>query len=1107
MAWPTDLGVRFLTASYVKASALKQFVFTETIRVHHLGRSPHHPNILHDQERPTMFNAITQWVLSRRSATILIASLVFVIGLYGTTQLQEELLPNFSFPYLVVTAVDPGASSQVVADQVSQPIEAAASQLSGVQQINSTSLQGFSVVLVQFNFGVNTDTLQQQLNTKIAAAQLPTSATGATVQTTITQLNANTAPILYVTVEGKNGQTSAQLAQWADQTASPALSTVSDIGNVQVVGDTTQQMIIALNSSALTAHGLSVSDITTSLRSQGISFPAGTADIAGQLVPVRVATTLPNAQSLGDLLIASPTGGKPVRLADVATLSNAQVYPNGSAQVNGTSGVLLNIYKSQAGNTVKASDGVLSAITKLNHDNPDYHLTPIYDQAQQIRDSINGVVREGILGAILAIVVIFLFLRSLRSTLVTGISIPLSIVTALALLWWQGISLNTLTLGALAIAVGRVVDDAIVVLENIYRHAQAGEPIRDAVRSGTREVATAITTSTITTVCVFLPLGFTGGIVGQLFLPFALTVTFALLASLVVALTIVPVFASFFIKVPTVPTANGTRAVLVAPENTVLQRAYTPILRWGLRHRWGTLGIAFGLLLLTFAGAGAANIPVGFLPSGNATLLQGTLAVPQGADPRLTTGAIQGMEGVLATYKSQGKVALYEITTTGNSALDLTRQALGGGNTTATLLITLPAHVDGAMIAKDLQRDLQPAAPPGGTIAVSVASSFGMGGNTLSYVVNGPNAAAVKIGSDAVLNALQPLKNIAHLKSDVSSVTPQIVVIPDPTKNPLANSALIGQELSALLQGQSTGTLTFGDGSQAQILVAVPGLGSGDITGYIAQIQQLPLAPGITVGDVATVQQIAGVTQVTRINQSLAATITADITTDNTGQVTQDAANALNGLSLPAGVTVTQAGIGQQQAQAFGGLAIAILAAIALVYLVMVIAFGSLREPFAILFSLPLAFIGGIAALIITHHQLNLSSIMGFLMLIGIVVTNAVVLVDLYNQLHAKGMTTEAALIEAGRTRVRPILMTALATILALMPLALGLGGNEGSIIASDLGVVVIGGLLTSTLLTLVVVPVVVSLLDRHKAGTAPAKQVMDDGSTPPLSTSMPRGS
>ena len=1044
-----------------------------------------------------MFNAITQWVLQRRSATILIAGLIFVIGVFATTQLQEELLPNFSFPYLVVITPDPGASSQVVADQVSKPIETAISQLSGVQQLNSTSLQGYSVVLVQFNFGVNTDTLQQQLSTKLQALPLPTSLTGATVQPSVTQLNLNSAPILYVAVEGKQNQSSAQIAQWAAQTASPTLSTVGSVSNVQVVGDTTQQVFIALNATALSAHGISVSDVTATLRNQGITFPAGTADIAGQLVPIRVATAFQNAQSLGNLIITATGTGQSARLGDVATITNSQVYPNGTARVNSTSGVLLNIYKSQTGNTVKASDGVLSTITTLNRDNPDYHLTPIYDQAQQIRNSVTGVIREGLLGAIFAVLVIFLFLRNVRSTLVTAISIPTSVIIALALIWTQGISLNTLTLGGLAIAVGRVVDDAIVVLENIYRHVQEGEPVNVAVRAGTREVAGAITTSTITTICVFLPLGFVGGILGQLFLPFALTISFALAASLLVALTLVPVFASIFIK----PQTAGQVAVAkrAEPENGLIQRLYTPILRWGLHHRWGTLGIAFGLLLMSFASVGIFGVPVGFLPNSNTPLLQASLAVPQGSDPRLTAQTIQKMEQVLATYKSDGKVALYEITTTGSSALDLTRQALNGSNTTATLLITLPANTDAATVAKDLQRDMQTATPQGGTIAVTASSTFGSGTNTLSYIIQGPNAASVKTGSDTVLIALGDLKNIAHLKSDVSAVTPQIVITPDPTKSALANSALIGQKLSALLQGQNTGTITFSDGSQAQVLVAVPGLSGNDLASYITEIQQLPLAPGVTVGDVASVQQVPGVTQVTRINQSLAATISADITTANTGQVTQQAAKALKGIALPAGVTVTQSGVGQQQSQAFSGLALAILAAIALVYLVMVIAFGSLREPFAILFSLPLAVIGGLAALVITRHEIDLSSMIGFLMLIGIVVTNAIVLLDLYNQLHATGMNTEDALMQAGRTRVRPILMTALATILALVPLALSIGGNEGSIIASDLGVVVIGGLITSTLLTLVVVPVVTSLLERKKPGAMPAQTATpaDDGIVP----------
>ncbi len=1051
-----------------------------------------------------MFDALVQGVLRRRSATLLIALLVFLFGAFAITQLKEELLPNFSFPYIIVTTADPGASSQVVADKLSKPIESTISQLAGLQQISSTSLQGFSLVEAQFDFGIDTTSLQQQITTKLQSASLPALPNGSVVQPTVTTLNFNSAPILYVTVEGQQGQSSIQVAQWADSNASPAFANINGVSNVQVVGDTSQDVVIALDSAAMTQHGLVVSDITNALQAQGITFSAGTADISGNLVPISVSTSLQNAAALGNLIIVpsssqSGTSGtlKPVHLQDVATVTTNQTYPNGTSRINGTPGVLLQIYKTQNGNTVTTSDGVLKEIKTLNANNPTYKLTTVYDQAQQIRDSIDGLVREGILGAIFAVLVIFLFLRNVRSTLVTAISIPTSIVVALLLLWWQGITLNTLTLGGLAIAVGRVVDDAIVVLENIYRHVQNGDPINEAVRVGTREVAGAITTSTITTVCVFLPLGFVGGITGQIFLPFALTVTFALLASLLVALTIIPVFASYFIK-----PSNRTRTAAARQEtqNTVIQRVYTPILRWGLAHRWATLVLAFGLLVASLASVGIFGIPTGFLPNSNSHLLQATLNTPLGGDPAETSQGVIKMEQVLATYKQEGKVSLYETTISGNSAFDLIRKAFEGGNATATMLITLPANQDDGTIARSLQTDFVAVLPGTDTAAVTASSSTGTS-NSLSYIVQGPDVNSVKAGSDAVLGALQGLNGISNLASDVSAVTPQIVITPDPTKSPLANSALIGSKLSQLLSGESTGTISFGDGTSAQIVVVVPGLGGADINTYIANIAGLPLAPGVTIGDVATVHEVDGVTQVTRINQSLAATISADITTNNTGLVTAAAAKRLKNLPLPPGVTVSQSGSGLQQSQAFGGLAVALLAAVALVYLVMVLSFGSLRDPFAILFSLPLAAIGGLGALLITRHELDLSSLIGFLMLIGIVVTNAIVLLDLYKQLRQQGLPTNAALLQAGRTRVRPILMTALATILALLPLALGIGGNEGSIIASDLGVVVIGGLLTSTLLTLLVVPVVTSLLEgtrrRDDLQLAPEPEPVNDGQSP----------
>jgi HAE1 family hydrophobic/amphiphilic exporter-1 len=1060
-------------------------------------------------------SAITRWVLQRRAATILITVLIIVLGVYATAQLQEELLPDVTLPYISVTTAYPGATSQVVADSVSKPIEAAATQIPGFQQVNSTSLQGYSLVLVQFEYGTDVTSVQQQLTTKLRSVALPTLANGSQLQPNVTTLNLNSQPIMYITVQGLAGQSAADISNWANTVASPEFSKVSDVGNVQLVGDTTQRATVTLNPARLATYGLSVTSVLNTLQAQGITFSAGTADIASQTVPVQVSANLANAAALGNIVVSSgahassgasgtsggsaastsgtgqATGGAtttgtgaaqstltataptPVRLGDVATITTSQVYSNGQSRTNGTAGMLLQVFKAQNGNTVKASDGALAEIQQLNKDYATYQLTAVYDQAQSIRDSISGLVREAILGAFFAVLVIFLFLRNVRSTMVTAISIPTSIVAALILLWTRGITLNTLTLGGLAIAVGRVVDDAIVVLENIYRHVQQGDPVSAAVRNGTREVASAITSSTVTTVAVFLPLAFVGGITGQFFVPFALTVTFALVASLVVALTVVPVFASALVKPRT-----------VGPEgsDTLLQRIYTPVLRWGLGHRALTLVLAFVLFVGSIASIRLLNVPVGLLPNSNTNLLELTLSTPQGADQAVTTTAAANIENVLAQYKQHGIVRLYETTIAGDSSFARTRQAFSGSNTTATMLITLSSSSNAGDVANELRQDLQPDVPAGGGIAVMPATSFG-GSASLSYIVQGPSATAVKQGSDAVLSALSSLDNIANLKSDVSAVTPQIVVTPDPTRSQLANPALIGSELGSLLQGQNAGTITFSDGTQSQILVQVPGPRGASVEAYIAALKQLPLGGGVRLGDVAVVQQIDGVTQVTRINQSLAATITATITTDNTGAVTQAAANKLRGLALPEGVTVSQSGVGEQQSQAFSGLAVSMMSAVGLVYIVMVLAFGSLLEPFAILFSLPLAAIGGLLALGLTHHELDISSLIGFLMLIGIVVTNAIVLMDLVNQLRRRGFAPHDALIQAGRTRLRPILMTAVATILALLPLALGIGGNEGGIIAADLGVVVIGGLLTSTLLTLVVVPVIYDLLDGARRG------------------------
>ena len=1037
---------------------------------------------------------LTNWVLQRKAATVLISVVIFFFGLFAISQLKSELLPNIDLPYIAVSTVYPGASSDDVANQVSIPVESVVAQIPRVKTVRSTSLESFSLVFAEFEFGTNLKDVEQSLNSKLRNVAFPTGAGGTALQPTVSNFSLNSQPILYVTVEGLKGQSSEELGKWAREVAKPAYSKLANVGNVEVVGDSTNLVVINFRPQDLTAKGITINDVANSIRANNLSFPAGTSDINGQTIPLRTAFTFADATQLSNLIItpssgagfggnaaggqASGTAPAPqiTRLKDVADVKQASQTTSGISRTNGKPGVQIQVFKTQNGNTVTVSDGVLKENDELNNANAGSIKTGVvYDQALQVRKSVEGLAREGGLGALFAVLVIFLFLRNVRSTLVTAISIPSSVIVAFILLWNQGITLNIMTLGGLAIAVGRVVDDAIVVLENIFRHVQQGDPVPTAIKRGTKEVAGAITSSTITTVAVFLPLGFVGGVTGQFFLPFALTVTFALIASLIVALTIIPVFASFFIT---------TKSAGVEKENTLLQRVYTPVLKWSLGHRWITLGVALLLFVFSIASVGIFKVPFAFLPESGDKLLSVTINTAPGTDQATVIAVTDQTEKVLDKYKQNGTITLYQTTISGDSAFSRNQRAFGGNVGSSNILLRLTPDAKTNDVAKQMRNDLQPVVPKGGTI--SVAPLGGFSSNSVSLVVQGPNPNAVRDTSAKVVEALKGSQfdnKLANVSSDVSNLTPQVVVTPDPTKNPLANTALIGSQLRNLLQGQSAGTIRFANGQAQDVIMLLPKPTGGSLAEYIENLKQLPVLGNIKLGDVATVEQIQASNQTTRINQFLAATVKADITVEDTGGVSREALKAVDGVQKPAGVTVALAGAGQQQQEAFTGLAVAMLAAIALVYIVMVVTFGSLLEPLAILFSLPLAFIGALGALVITQRALGLPAMIGLLMLIGIVVTNAIVLVDLVNQLRKQGSTIYDALVQAGRTRVRPILMTAVATILALMPLALGF--SEGSIIAAELGTVVIGGLLTSTLLTLVVVPVVYSLLEGGKARIA----------------------
>jgi HAE1 family hydrophobic/amphiphilic exporter-1 len=630
-----------------------------------------------------------------------------------------------------------------------------------------------------------------------------------------------------------------------------------------------------------------------------------------------------------------------------------------------------------------------------------------------------------------------------------------------------GVSLNIMTLGGLAVAVGRVVDDAIVVLENIFRHHRArGEPIKQAVLDGTREVSSAITSSTLTTVAVFLPIGFVGGLVTQFFLPFSLTVTFALLASLGVALTVVPVLAYYL-----VPRVKHTpKAEAAAVRDTWLQRIYTPILHSALRFRWVTLAIA--ALLFVGSMALVPLIPTGFLNAGSDKLLQVSLTPPPGATTeRVLARALQAEKIVAA----QPNVVHYDTTIagSGDTFLNATASLLGRGLNSATITVLLEPQTDLAEANKALLADLQPLATDGYTVSVSQVG-FG-GGSRLQVVVSSEDPAALEAATTQITEAVKTVPDVVNVASDLSVARDQVNVVVDPSAAIATGSttAQIAGEIRTILAGQSTIDPTLEETKiPTTVFVQVD---PRTITSPAA-LGQLPVGTAVRLplAQVAAISTVSAPASITRVDQQPAATVSGDILSQDTGGVSAEVQQKIDALNLPSTVSVKLAGITQQQSEGFSGLISAMGFSVLVVYVVMVLVFGSLLDPFIILFSLPLATIGAFLALLVTDRTLGISALIGLLMLIGIVVTNAIVFMDLVEQLRHKGLGIDAALMQAGRTRVRPILMTALATILALLPLGLGL--NEGSIIASELATVVIGGLFTSTLLTLVVIPVVYSL-------------------------------
>lgn len=1057
--------------------------------------------------------------LANRSLVALATIGVLLFGAILIPQIKQELYPSIEFPTVSVISTYAGASPAIVEQNITNPLEQSFQGVQGVQQITSYSNEGASIIEVQYNYGTDltqaSQTLAQQIN-KVQQS-LP-SGVAPQVQT----FSISDLPVIQLAVS--SSANSADLATALHSDVVPVLQGISGVASVNITGVRNQIVTVALDLTKLQSEGLGVTQVQQALQANNTTLPAGELTNNGQTLAIRVGNSYGSLSDLQNVVVgehivttippgcsaqlpaglssrsgnvsgrssALTTGASctplttstPVKLSDIATVQQALAPSSSLTRTNGKDSLGISITKNTDGNTVNISQAVHNDITSfertLGHSAT---ITVVSDQAPSINSAISSLVREGLIGALFAIAVILLFLFSLRSTLVTAISIPLSIVIALIGIWVGNYTLNLFTLGGLTIAIGRVVDDSIVVLENIYRHMSNGEEKRVAIPGAVREVAGAVTASTLTTVCVFLPIAFTGGLVGQVFNPFAVTVTIALLASLFVALTVIPVLAYWFLKAPKSAALPGGHE-----KTTFLQRGYVPVVRWVTGHTAITLSVAFILFIGSFALI--PRLGTNFFGAQRQNTFSISETLPSGSSLSVTDAAAQKVESVLAGIP---QIQTYQVTVGGGSGFAALLNG-GGGYNTASFAITIDSNADPNAVQQTLQSRLN-GLSGAGALTLNAGGGGGFNSSNIAINVQASDPATLQQAAQQVLSAVQRVPNTANVSSNLTNAAPLIDVTVDSSKAAShgLTAAQVGQLVRAVYTGATVTTVTL-NGQQENVTLF---LGSPANNVQDMQNMLLPAQGGdIKLGDLASVTQTTGPTQITHIGGARTATISATATSQNVGGVTRAIQQKLKDLSLPSGVTVSQGGVASNQSQAFNSLGIALLAAIILVYLVMVGTFRSLVQPLILLVSIPFAGTGSILLLLATHTQLGVPALIGLLMLVGIVVTNAIVLLDLVHQYRLHGLDARSAAIEGGRRRLRPILMTAIATILALTPMASGLSQSSG-FIAAPLALTVIGGLTTSTILTLLLVPTLYVLIEgrkeRGKGKSQPGQAAKDD--------------
>ncbi len=1001
-------------------------------------------------------------------ATMMMVAFI-VLGTFSYRQLGIEQYPNVDFPVVVVSTMYPGASPETVETEISRKIEEQVNSIAGVKNLTSRSYEGQSVVIAEFELSVPSALALQDVREKVQ--QVRATFRDEVKEPLVLRFNPDDIPIVSVAIRS-DVRSKRDLTTIADRIVLKRLETVRGVGKVTIVGGVKRQVNIHLNPERLQALRIGLNEVLNAIRTENQNFPAGNVTRHNDDKVIEIDGRIVDPKRFADLIVAR-RGNAPVYLGQVAEIVDGEQERESAALLNGEPAIAIDVVKSQGTNTIEIADGIRRTVAELMKNGlpSDVRLDIVVDTSRGIRNSVDNVQRTLIEGGLLTVAIVFLFLHSWRSTIITGLALPVSVLGAFIVLALFGFTLNIMTLMALSLVIGILIDDAIVVRENITRHLAMGKSHRQAALDGTNEIGLAVLATTFTIVAVFLPVAFMGGIIGRFFFQFGVMVSAAVLISLFVSFTLDPMLSSVWYD-PQAHGANGRFARALEAVQRWLAAGYRRLLGWALNWRKTTLAVALAAFVGSFALI--PFIGVEFVPEADLGEQIISVETPTGSSLEYTAAKLRQVEAAVRSFPEIAYT--YGSVNTGYVV----------GKNQANLYVRYKDLTQRkrspAQLAQPIRDRL--AAIPGIVYSVTAASGPGGAQKLIQLSLQGPDMVTLDRLSRQVMDIVATIPGTVDIDRNLKAARPivSVKVRRDVASDLGVNSALVAETVRPLFAGDETSLWKAPDGENYTVMVRLPladRAGREDLERiWLATSPDANGSPRmVQLSQIASITTSVGASQINRRDLQREVQITANVAGRAGGEVSRELQLAIAKMELPPGYRFVFSGSTRdmQESAAYAGQAL--LMAVILIYLILASQFGSFLQPMAIMLSLPLSLIGVFLGLLIAGTTLNLFSAIGFIMLMGLVTKNAILLVDFANQARAHGATLRDALLEAGTIRLRPILMTTLAMIFGMIPLALGLG--EGGSQRAPMAHAVIGGLISSTLLTLIVVPVSLIYIDR----------------------------